>query len=126
MYAAFFFALFAVAAAAPQPEQPEPVPILKQSQDIQPDGSFQWDFESADGTKQAQEGAPKPVTNGTAEVVIGSATWVDPEGGSHSLKYVADENGYQPQGNDVPAIPPQIARALDWIATHPQPEESSK
>lgn len=124
MYVALLFALFAVAAAAPQPQQPEPVPILKQSQDIQPDGSFQWDFESADGTRQDQQGAPKPVTNGTAEVLQGSASWVDPQGGNHALSYVADENGYQPQGSDVPAVPPQIARALEWIATHPDQTQS--
>ncbi|XP_066260176.1 endocuticle structural glycoprotein SgAbd-4-like [Euwallacea similis] len=117
-----FFALAAVAYAAPPSE---PVPIISQSSDVHPDGSFQWKFEAGDGTKQDQQGVPKPVENGTAEVVQGAAAWSDPEGGKHELVYVADENGYQPQGSDIPVppeIPAPIARALEWIAAHPQPE----
>ena len=54
--------------------------------------------------------------------------WTDPEGGKHQLSYVADENGFQPQGADVPVapeVPAQIARALEWIAQHPEPEQKN-
>lgn len=116
-----FSSLLALALSAPAQE---PVAIVSQDSDIQPDGTFQWTYESADGTKQQQNGAPKPVDKEVAEVLQGAVSWTDPEGGKHELSYVADENGFQPQGADVPVppeVPAQIARALEWIAAHPEP-----
>lgn len=124
-----FSGLLAVVLSAP-PAQPaaEPVPIVGQSSDIQPDGSFKWDFESGDGTKQSQSGALKAGEKPDEPIaaVEGAVSWVDPEGNAHELKYIADENGFQPQGADVPVppeVPAQIARALEYIAAHPEPEE---
>lgn len=119
-----FTGLLAVVLCAPA--EPEPVAIISQNSDIQPDGTFQWTYESADGTKQEQNGSPKQVDkDDVAEVVQGAVSWTDPEGGKHELSYVADENGFQPQSADVPVapeVPAQIARALEWIAAHPEPE----
>ncbi|CAG9769049.1 unnamed protein product [Ceutorhynchus assimilis] len=124
-----FSGLLAIVLSAPA--EPEPVPIISQNSDIQPDGSFKWDFESADGTKQEQSGAIKAGAepDETVSAVAGSVSWTDPDGQKHELNYVADENGFQPQGADVPVapeIPAQIARALEWIANHPEPEEPAK
>ncbi|XP_050299918.1 endocuticle structural glycoprotein ABD-4-like [Anthonomus grandis grandis] len=124
---AFSCILVAVLAAPPAAE---PVAIVVQNSDIQPDGSFQWNFEAADGTKQEQSGALKAgaTPEDSIATVQGAIAWVDPEGNQHELKYVADENGFQPQGADLPVppeIPAQIARALEYIAAHPQPEENA-
>lgn len=54
-----FFTVLGCALAAPAEQ--EPVAILAQESDIQPDGSFKWSFESADGVKQEQTGQPKQV-----------------------------------------------------------------
>lgn len=54
----FFTVLGCVLAA---PAEQEPVAILAQESDIQPDGSFKWSFETADGVKQEQTGQPKQV-----------------------------------------------------------------
>ncbi|XP_030757056.1 endocuticle structural glycoprotein SgAbd-3-like [Sitophilus oryzae] len=121
--------LLAVVFSAAVPESKEPVPILAQDSEVQPDGSFKWSFESGDGTKQEQSGVPKPAENGTIEAIQGSVSWTDPEGGQHALTYTADENGFVPQGSDVPVgpeVPAAIARALEYIAAHPQPEESAQ
>ena len=39
----------------------EPEQIISQENEIQPDGSFKWSFETGDGTKQEQSGQPKEV-----------------------------------------------------------------
>ncbi|KAF7286181.1 hypothetical protein GWI33_007141 [Rhynchophorus ferrugineus] len=104
----------------------EEVPIVSQSGDVSPDGTFEWSYQSGDGTAQQQSGQLKQIGEEAGEAVQGSASWTDPEGGSHQLTYVADENGYQPQSADIPVapeIPAAIARSLAWIAAHPQPEE---
>ncbi|KAH1004915.1 hypothetical protein HUJ05_005680 [Dendroctonus ponderosae] len=123
---ALLSAVVAVALSAPAGPV-EPVPILKQTSDIQPDGSFQWNYESGDGTKQEQVGSVKagPTPDESIASVQGSASWVDPEGNPHEVTYVADENGFQAQSADIPVppeIPAQIARALAWIAAQPQTE----
>ncbi|ENN72697.1 hypothetical protein D910_00628 [Dendroctonus ponderosae] len=65
----------------------------------------------------------------TPVVLQGSASWTDSEGNPHQLSYVADENGYQPQSDDIPQapeIPAAIARALEYIAAHPQPDSEKQ
>ncbi|KAF7276833.1 hypothetical protein GWI33_009736 [Rhynchophorus ferrugineus] len=122
---AVFSGLLAVVLSAAVPAQ-EPVPIVSQSADIQPEGSFQWSYESGDGTKQEQSAVVRQVGEESVPAVQGSASWVDAEGVAHELRYVADENGYQPQSSDLPVapeVPAQIARALQWIAAHPAPVE---
>lgn len=54
-----FLGLVAIAYCAPA--EPEPVPIVAQVSDIQPDGAFKWSFETGDGAKQEQTGELKQV-----------------------------------------------------------------
>lgn len=51
--------------------------------------------------------------------VEGSFSYSSPEGDTISLTYIADENGFQPQGDHLPTpppIPPEIQEALDNLA----------
>ncbi|XP_066260096.1 endocuticle structural glycoprotein ABD-4-like [Euwallacea similis] len=108
---------------APQQPTKEPVPIISQESDIQPDGTFKWSFEAGDGTKAEQSGQPKQIEKETPVVMQGAASWTDNEGGQHQLTYTADENGYQPQSPDIPVapeIPAAIQRALEYNAAHPE------
>ncbi|XP_060517845.1 larval cuticle protein 1-like [Cylas formicarius] len=117
-----------LSAALPQQVAQEPVPIVSQEINVEPDGKFQWSYESGDGTKQEQTGEPKQIENEIGEAIQGSVSWTDPEGNQHSLKYVADENGYQPESEDIPKppeIPAAIARALEYNAAHPEEEEKN-
>lgn len=56
--------------------------------------------------------------------VQGSFQYVAPDGTPISLTYVANEGGFQPQGDHLPTPPPipdAIRRALEYIASQPKP-----
>ncbi|ALC40917.1 Lcp3 [Drosophila busckii] len=55
--------------------------------------------------------------------IDGHFSWVSPEGVHVVVKYVANENGYQPSSDLLPTPPPipaEIQRSLEWIAAHGQ------
>ncbi|EDV51113.1 larval cuticle protein 65Ag1 [Drosophila erecta] len=90
----------ALCLAAPPPE----AEIIRQESDVNVD-SFSYNFETSDGTRQEQHGSLKNL--GPEEValqVAGSYSFVDQDGQTHAINYVADENGFQPQGEDIPQI----------------------
>lgn len=64
-----------------------------------------------------------------AQEVQGSYQYTADDGTPISVSYIANENGFQPQGEHLPTpppIPPAIQRALDFIAANPQPEEQQQ
>ncbi|CAH0556917.1 unnamed protein product [Brassicogethes aeneus] len=95
------------------------IPILRQESDISPDGSYKYAYETGNGIAAQEQG----VGGQTAQ---GGFAWTSPEGEQIQIQYVADENGYQPQGAHIPQPPPipaAIQRALQWIAAHPEKPE---
>lgn len=61
------------------------------------------------------------VEGAEAQVAEGSFSYSSPEGESISLTYIADENGFQPQGDHLPTPPPipiEIQEALDMLAAN--------
>ncbi|CAH2075274.1 unnamed protein product, partial [Iphiclides podalirius] len=98
--------------------------VVKYGNEINPDGAFNYFFETDNGIAAQAQGVPRnfggdpPVS---PDVVQGSFSWISPEGEEIALTYTADENGYQAQGSAIPQppeIPPQIARALEYIAKY--------
>ncbi|CAG9785087.1 unnamed protein product [Diatraea saccharalis] len=80
--------------------------VLRSETEVHPEG-FQYTYETSNGQYQyvGRDGVPVTVT------------------------YVADENGYQPQGDLLPVAPPvpvAIARALEFVRTHPSKVETVK
>lgn len=115
-----------MAFAAPQ-GTPEPIPILRQDSQINGDGSYQYSFETGNGISADQKGDLKKVGDVDAIEVHGQFQYPGEDGQNIQLTYVADENGYQPQGAHLPTAPPvpaDIQRAFDFLATAPpQPEQ---
>ncbi|XP_069674207.1 endocuticle structural glycoprotein SgAbd-4-like [Periplaneta americana] len=127
-------AFLAAASAAPQ-YQPNiqgqyttPVPILSQNSIINPDGSYQWSYETGNGIAASEEGFLKNAGNPEteAQVAQGQFSYTGDDGIPISLTYTADENGFVARGAHLPTpppIPPAIQRALDFLATQPEYRE---
>ncbi|XP_037720260.1 larval cuticle protein 65Ab1-like [Drosophila subpulchrella] len=96
-----FVALFALAVA-----RPNDVQVVRLDSDVLPD-KWSYTLETSDGTSIDQQGLVKDVgTEHEAAVVHGSYTWVDEKTGEKfTVTYVADENGFQPQGAHLPVAP---------------------
>ncbi|XP_059620539.1 endocuticle structural glycoprotein ABD-4-like [Phlebotomus argentipes] len=113
---------------APQaPKATEPIAIISQESNIEPDGSYQYNYETANGIKGQETGTLKRATSpDSSDVIIaqGSVSYTSPEGQLIVLNYSADdENGFVPQGDHLPTsppIPPAIQKALEYIASQPK------
>lgn len=126
-----FATLIALAAAAPQQQaSTEPIPILRQEQEVNYDGSYKYLYETGNGIKAEEAGYLKNIApDQNAMVATGSYSYTAPDGQIISVKYVADENGFQPQGDHLPTPPPipaAIQRALEYLASLPPTTEAPR
>merc|ERR1711911_86522 len=102
------FALLAVAAAAPA--ELSPARILAMSHDQNEDLSYTYSFAGEEGIKREESGSLIPVQKLSAEdpdfelVVRGSYSYVV-DGVTYTVNYVADRNGFQPEGAHLPVAP---------------------
>lgn len=71
------------------------------------DGTFRWLSELSDGTRHEQSGYIRagPDPEHPIQVIQGVISYISPEGQQIDLQYIADENGFQPQGAHLPALP---------------------
>ncbi|KAK4019065.1 larval cuticle protein LCP-22 [Daphnia magna] len=114
-------ALVAVAAAAPAKldDEKKPIEIISSNSEMNADGSYSFDFESADGTKVQESGnqkqvGPKPEDIGT--VSKGSYSFTTPDGVVLTVNWVADENGFQATGDHLPTPPPMPEHVVKMLA----------
>ncbi|XP_061727370.1 larval cuticle protein LCP-17-like [Cydia pomonella] len=101
--------------------------ILRQESDISPEGNFQYAYETDNGIQGQAQGQIKGAGEEAALEIQGQNGWKTPEGEQVQLQYVANENGYQPQGSHLPTPPPipeAILRSLKYIRAHPPPPEN--
>ena len=98
---------------------------MKQSQDgPNPDGSYSWSYETGNGIQAQEQGELKNAgTENEGMSAQGSFSYTADDGTPIQLTYIADENGFQPQGAHLPTPPPipeEILRALEYIQAHPE------
>ncbi|NP_001161274.1 cuticular protein RR-1 family member 39 precursor [Nasonia vitripennis] len=119
----FFIAVLALAAVA-LAQQEHQAAILRQAQDSSPEGAYSYSFETENGISASESGAPKAIGDeGLVVASQGTYEYTAPDGTPIKLSYVADENGFQPQGDHLPqapAIPEAIRRSLEYIQAHPE------
>ena len=71
------------------------------------DGSYKFSYESANGIKAEETGDVKNKGSDNAiQTVQGSYSYTSPEGQLIEITYVADENGFQAQGDSLPTPVP--------------------
>ncbi|XP_055625113.1 cuticle protein CP14.6-like [Toxorhynchites rutilus septentrionalis] len=104
-----------VALAAAQNPQDAQAQILAQDSSINPDGSYQYRYETSNGIAAQEAGVG-------GQSAQGSYSFTGQDGVQYSLTYVADSNGFQPQGAhlpvDVPA-PEHVLKGLELIRANP-------
>nr|QGT33354.1 cuticular protein 1 [Microplitis mediator] len=117
----------AVSAQQYNQQNQQPIAIVRQSQDSSPDGSYQYSYETENGISVDEQGQPVAQgPDGPAVVAQGGYQYVGDDGVTYQVRYTADETGFHPEGAHLPVSPPipeAIARALEYIRTHPQPQE---
>jgi len=91
-------AIFACACIA-QKQNTTPVPILKQINRHNEDGSYSYGYEAADGSFKIETKA----ANGE---VKGKYGYVDDSGNLREIEYGANKNGFQPSGDGINVAPP--------------------
>ncbi|KAG7205052.1 hypothetical protein KM043_005432 [Ampulex compressa] len=98
-----FAALVAVALAAPQDQ----VVVVKETPlDNIGLGKYNFGYELSNGEAREESGdVVNAGTDNEALVVRGSFSFVDPATNQrYTVTYVADENGFQPQGEHLPSV----------------------
>ncbi|XP_076038722.1 cuticle protein AMP3-like [Oratosquilla oratoria] len=81
----------------------EDVEVLVDERNIQDDGSFSVNVELSNGQSENAIGT----VGGEGQInVEGSYQYVDPNGNLIVVRYIANEFGFQPQGDHLPVAPP--------------------
>lgn len=81
-------------------------PFLKRKRNLT-NYFIDFSYQSDNGISQNEQGQLRQIPGDEAPsiAVQGQYSYTDPEGLQHSLSYVADENGFQPQSADIPQAP---------------------
>ncbi|XP_011188635.1 endocuticle structural glycoprotein SgAbd-3 [Zeugodacus cucurbitae] len=109
----------------------EEVKLISNEAMVEYDGKFHYHYELGDGSKASQDGFLKKVdTEHEGESIEGKFAFVADDGKEYLVTYIADENGYQPQGEHLPTPPPvpeSVLKTLKYLEEHPyNPEAAAK
>jgi len=102
------------------------VPILRQFENQNPDGSYSYGFESADGTYKIE-------TRYKTGEVKGKYAYYDPTGRLREVEYgAAPERGFEPTAEGLIVAPPTISDGSDYdydpepVVARPQPARTAR
>ncbi|XP_055912852.1 larval cuticle protein 65Ag1-like [Eupeodes corollae] len=99
-----FVALFGLALAAPPKSYTDAV--VTRSESVVEPLSYNYAVETSDGKSASEDGH---IENQGAEdeaiAVKGQFSYVGDDGITYSVSYIADKNGFQPQGAHLPVAP---------------------
>ncbi|KAJ6633070.1 Flexible cuticle protein 12 [Pseudolycoriella hygida] len=94
-----------IALAASIPIDPQDIEVLRYDNDNVGVDGYKFSYEQSDGVSRSEEGVLKNVgTEQEGIEVRGTITWTAPDGEVYTLNFVADENGYHPEGKHLPHL----------------------
>ena len=76
--------------------------ILRMEMNQGENGQFQYAFETSDPIAVEAQGEAKQINDEVGMVMQGTYSFQTPDGQTISINWVADENGFQPQGDAIP------------------------
>ncbi|XP_017783149.1 PREDICTED: flexible cuticle protein 12-like [Nicrophorus vespilloides] len=98
----FFAALVAVALAKPLDSDKDAQVLKYDFDNIGVDG-YQHAYETSNGISASEEGhVINAGTENEAIAVRGQFSYIGADGVTYTVTYIADENGFQPQGDHIP------------------------
>ncbi|XP_055628867.1 pupal cuticle protein-like [Toxorhynchites rutilus septentrionalis] len=101
-----------VAVATAQNPQDVNAQIVAQDSVINADGSYQYRYETSNGIGAQESGVG-------GQGAQGGFAYTANDGAQYAVSYVADANGYQPQGAHLPPVPEHVLRGLQIIRANP-------
>ncbi|XP_042229188.1 cuticle protein AMP4-like [Homarus americanus] len=104
--------LAAVAVAAPQFVDLPPVVILRDDRQDSGDGNFQYAFEADNGIAVEASGTPGSAGQSNMQGVF---RFPLPDGTIAEVRYIANEDGFQPESSLLPTAHPLPAHAIEQI-----------
>jgi len=104
---------FLIVAAVAAPANPEAdATIVQQQKDILPQGDYTYSSKTSNGIEANESGqlkanpAPKTAESPAQIIAVqGQFSYVGPDGVTYTVRYVADENGFQPDAAHLPVAP---------------------
>ncbi|XP_066157059.1 nuclear pore complex protein DDB_G0274915-like isoform X2 [Euwallacea fornicatus] len=103
------------------PSANQQIPILKLNSQNDGAGTYHTEYETGNGIQSVENGEDK----GESKLVQGSFSYTSPEGEKIGLSYTADEEGFHPQGDNLPTPPPvpeAILKSIEYNKAHPEDE----
>ncbi|XP_049792968.1 endocuticle structural glycoprotein SgAbd-5-like [Schistocerca nitens] len=96
-------ALVAICAARPQQADPRTAVIEELTSDNIGVGPWSWGYRTSNGISQQEQGTiENQGSEDEAIAVRGSYSFIGADGKTYTITYVADRNGFQPQGDFLP------------------------
>ncbi|KAK4881267.1 hypothetical protein RN001_004586 [Aquatica leii] len=118
-YIVLINALVVFVSAQSHQQYTTPVPILKQINKHNEDGSYSYGYEGADGTFKIETKYP-------SGEVFGKYGYVDDTGKLREIEYGATKRGFEPQGNDINVAPPTIHNNQQVRPLGPEEEDDGQ